>query len=940
MRIYENPQKTSENRMPPRSYYIPQGVSEYQLLNGEWRFAYFNDEQDVPEVIEQWDKIPVPSCWQLYGYENPNYTNINYPYPCDPPYVPDENPCGVYEKEFELQEKWGRVYFVLEGVSSCAFLSVNYKYVGFTQGSHLQAEFDITDYVEEGRNVITVKVLKWCCGSYLEDQDAFRYNGIFRDCYILQRPQGHIFDIEMIPNKNSIQVQLDGSATVSIYENEKCLTTTEMESEFTYCIMNPILWNAEKPFLYTVVFEKNGERITLKIGLRDVRVSEQYELLINGVSVKLRGVNHHDTDKYHGWYQTNEELRKDLLLMKELNINCVRTAHYPPTPRLIEMCDEIGLYVICETDIEAHGFIRRYPNVDYRFDMESNDWPSNDMRWKAEHIERMQRMVEYYKNFPSILMWSTGNESGHGIIHVDMIQWTKQRDDTRLIHCEDASRKGQIHNADLFSGMYLPIEEIERLAQSNDINMPVFLCEYSHAMGNGPGDVYEYNEMFDKYPKLIGGCIWEWADHVVTVDGVERYGGDFEGELTHDENFCCDGMVFADRSFKSGTYEIKAAYQPMKTSYKDGKLCVYNRLDFTNLEKYAFSYWLEVDGIVTEKKELTISVAPHCDVEIPIAYTELECKYGVTLNVSLSKCGKEYARTQHILPCVILQEISEISAVLTEDERNIYAFGEHFTYTFSKKYGMFESMVVNGHEQLAARPQMSAFRAPIDNERHVKVFWCNLNVWQGENLDCTFNKIYDCRLEDGRIVVNGSLAGISRKPFLKYTMTVNIAKNGKVNVHLTGMVRENAVWLPRFGFEFELSQSASEFSYYGRGPFENYCDMCHGTYIGMYESSAEKEYVKYVYPQEHGNHMAVKKLSIGDFEFSSQAGFEMNVSEYSTAALYKARHTDELVKDGNIHVRIDYKGSGLGSNSCGPALADKYRFNEKEIDFEFAMQIR
>ena len=938
MRFYENPQRTSENRKNPRSYYIPGGVSEYKLLNGEWKFAYFERDIDVPEKIETWDTIPVPSCWQLMGYENPNYTNINYPYPCDPPYVPDDNPCGVYEREFEISKKWGKLYFVFEGVSSCAYLYINDAYVGFSQGSHLQAEFDITDFVTEGINTVTVKVLKWCCGSYLEDQDAFRYNGIYRDCYILQRPENHIDDIEIIPNDKAINIQLEGSANISIYEGEKLLIATEIKDSYSYSVENPILWNAEKPFLYTVTVERNGEIITLKTGLRKIEISENYELLINGVSVKLHGVNHHDTSKFNGWCQTDEELRKDLELMKELNINCVRTAHYPPTPKFIEMCDEMGFYVVCETDIEAHGFLRRIPNVPYRFDMESNDWPGTTPEWKNEHVERMQRMVENYKNHVCIIMWSTGNESGHGCNHVEMIRWTRRRDLTRLIHCEDASRKGQIHNADVYSGMYFSLEVLENAALSNDINMPVFLCEYSHAMGNGPGDVYDYNKLFDKYPKLIGGCIWEWADHVVTVDGVEKYGGDFEGEITHDGNFCCDGLVFADRSLKAGALEAKAAYQPIKTNYENGELCVYNRLDFTNLDEYEFAYWIEVDGVKTDEHKQIISAMPHTWTTLQVDYNECECQYGAYLNTELRKNGKVYAVTQHELPCVIKQVEKMDKAELTEDKLNIYASGEKFAYTFSKQYGVFTSIIVDDQEQLDGRTRLSAFRAPTDNDRNVKDFWANVNIWQGENLDCAFTKVYDCRIEDGVIVLEGSLAGVSRSPLMKYVMHVEILKNGEVNFDLTGNIRKDAHWLPRLGFEFELPDHSNQFTYYGRGPIESYCDMCHWATISMYESTAEDEYVNYVYPQEHGNHNEVKMLRIGKLEFSSQAGFEFNVSKYNTKTLYKANHTDELLKDGKTHLRIDYKVSGLGSNSCGPALLEEYRLKEKEIAFAFSIK--
>ena len=938
MRIYENPLKTSENREPQRSYYIPSGVSEYQLLNGEWNFAYFKRDIDVPEKIEKWNKISVPSCWQLQGYDNPNYTNNNYPYPCDPPYVPDDNPCGVYKREFEIKDKWGRVYFVFEGVSSCAFLYINDKYIGFTQGSHLQAEFDITDCVVSGTNIVTVKVLKWCCGSYLEDQDAFRYNGIFRDVYILQRPENHIKDVEIIPNDKSIDIKISGKANVKIFEKEKLLIQTEIENEFSYSPHNPILWNAEKPFLYNVELERDGEIIELKTGLRKIEISKVQELLINGVSVKLHGVNHHDTSKYGGWCQTDQELRKDLELMKELNINCVRTSHYPPTPKFIEMCDEMGFYIICETDIETHGFLRRLPNVAYAFDMESNAWPGTMHDWKKEHVERMERMVEAFKNHSSVIMWSTGNESGHGCNHVEMIKWTKRRDNTRLIHCEDASRKNQIHNADVYSRMYPSLAETQKFAVTDDINMPVFLCEYSHAMGNGPGDVYYYNELFDKYPKLIGGCIWEWADHVVTVDGVEKYGGDFEGELTNDGNFCCDGLVFADRSFKAGTLEAKAAYQPIRTTYKDGILTVYNRLDFTNLNEYEFIYNIEVDGKKTAENKTVISAEPHTETSICIDYKETECKYGVYLNTKLIKGGKCYAQTQHKLPCKIKEQAKAEKAELSEDKLNIYAKGDKFSYTFSKHYGTFISIIVDGEEQLAEKAVLSAFRAPTDNDRNVKAFWANVNIWQGENLDCAFTKVYECNINDGKIIVVGSLAGVSRTPLMKYTLVIEISKDGKIDLKLSGNIRKDAFWLPRLGFEFMLPESSNEFTYYGRGPIESYCDMQNWASVGLYESNTDNEYVNYVRPQEHGNHNDAKMLKIGKLLFTSDAGFEFNVSKYSTKALYKAEHTDELVSDGKTYLRVDYKVSGIGSNSCGPALEGKYRLDEKEIDFNFSVK--
>lgn len=937
MRHYENPRLTSENRCASRSYYIPSGKSEYHLLNGNWRFAFYSRDIDVPEVIESWATIPVPSCWQLHGYENPNYSNINYPYPCDPPYVPDDNPCGIYEREFKLAEKWGKVYFVFEGVSSCAYLYVNGRYVGFTQGSHLQAEFDITDYVRKGTNTVRAKVLKWCCGSYLEDQDFFRYNGIFRDCYVLQRPQGHITDVEMIPDDKSIRIRLDGRANVTIRAGEKLLSQGIMEGTYEYTPENPVLWNAEKPFLYTLELERGGEVIKLKAGLRKIEVSSRYELLINGVAVKLHGVNHHDTSAHRGWCQSDEELRNDLLLMKELNMNCVRTSHYPPTPKFIQMCDEIGLYVICETDIETHGFLRRLPNVPYYFDVESNAWPATKAEWKDEHIDRMRRMVENFKNHPSIIMWSTGNESGHGCNHVAMIQWIHKRDNTRLVHAEDASRKGQNYNADVYSRMYPSLADVERFATCDDIPMPVFLCEYSHAMGNGPGDVYDYNELFDKYPKLIGGCIWEWADHVVTVDGIQKYGGDFEGELTHDGNFCCDGLVFADRSLKAGSLEAKAAYQPIRTHYANNILTVYNRLDFTNLNEYRFQYWIEVDGEKRQTYETILSAEPHTSTKLEISYESATCHYGAYLNTRLYKDGREVAATQHRLSCTVLKEEEQPRLALIEDERNVYAFGEGFHYTFSKHYGVFTSLIVDEVEQLAGKPELTACRAPTDNDRNIQFRWLQKNEWQGENLDKSSVKVYDCWVEDNAIIVSGSLSGISRAPLFRFVQRIEIAEDGEITVTLRGTVRQDAIWLPRLGFEWELPGDVTDFTYYGNGPAESYRDMCHAGYIGMHESDAAAEYVHYVRPQEHGNHTSVKMLRIGNLEFRADSEMEINVSRYSTAALLKAEHTDELVADGKTHLRIDYKVSGIGSNSCGPELEQEYRLSEKEIRFAFSI---
>ena len=940
MRFYEDPRKTSENRLPARSNYIPFGASEYKLLNGEWRFNYYSRDIDVPEEIDAWGSIPVPSCWQLYGYEDPNYTNINYPYPCDQPYVPDDNPCGVYERDFDVEKKSGKLYFVLEGVSSCAIVYINGAYVGFSQGSHLKAEFDITEYVRKGKNTLRVKVLKWCCGSYLEDQDFFRYNGIFRDCYLLSRPEGHIFDVDVFSHDNkNIIAKADKAAKITLFDADgKVLEIAENTEKAEFALGAPILWNAEKPYLYTVRFECQGEIIERRVGLRTIAVSEKKELLINGTPVKLRGVNHHDSTKNNGWCMTKEELKADLLLMKSLNMNCVRTSHYPPMPCFVDLCDELGFYVVLETDIETHGFLRRFSNIAYRFDVESTDWPCTDEKWEGEYVERMQRATQAFKNNSSVIMWSTGNESGHGKNHLSMIKWIRGLGDGRLVHCEDASRQNISANTDVFSRMYPSLSWIEEYLNNEEYPLPLFLCEYSHAMGNSPGDVYYYNELMDKYPNFIGGCVWEWVDHVVCVDGVQKYGGDFEGELTHDGNFCCDGMVFADRTLKAGSYEVKAAYQPMKTSFEDGVFKIKNRLDFTDLEEYELSYTIESDGEIVESNKIDLALAPHAECELDIKYPALRCKLGAYITFMLSKDGAECARTQHALPFEKIEEKRCEKLAVPEENGDFLAFsGADFEYVFSKHYASFISIKVDGREQLAGMPVLTAERAAIDNERNVRSLWFNDNIWQGENINVLFNKTYNCELKDGKIVAECSLAGVSRKPFFKYTLEISVFEDGRIDNTVKGEVRENVIWLPRLGYEFCLPSTASKFTYFGKGPLENYCDLSHSSFFGMYESSSDAEYVNYVRPQEHGNHFGVNFLEIGELIFTTDKQFEINVSNYSTKALEKAQHTDELVADGFVHLRVDYKNSGVGSNSCGPALEEQFQLKEKNIEFSYSI---
>ncbi len=942
MRVYENLEKLHWNREPSRAHYIPYDSFEkavigdknasayYQLLNGTWDFKFFPRDIDGEGEVSFSETIPVPSCWQCYGYEKPIYTNLNYPYPVDPPYVPDENPMGVYRRFVEIDEKWQkrRTYIVFEGVASHLTLYVNGEFVGSSMGSHLSAEFELTKFLHGGENEILVQVRKWCVGSYLEDQDCFRFNGIFRDVYLLSRDQDRLWDIEIKADDKEIVYLGEGNCMILDAEGKEA------------DLSNPILWNAEKPYLYTAVISHGEEYIPQKIGMRTIAISPCQELLINGVAVKLKGVNHHDTHPEHGYCQTEEEFLQELELMKELNINCVRTSHYPPTPYFLEQCDRLGFYVIDETDIETHGFSTR--NTRYEYDIENMDWICRRPEWKAAFVERGERMVERDKNHPCVIFWSLGNESAYGENFVAMAKWVWNRDKSRLVHYEGENhwKPEPAKDMDVASYMYSRLDLLEEYAKSDDAR-PVFLCEYCHSMGNGPGDVMDYWKLIYQYPRLIGGCIWEWADHVVLEDGVCRYGGDF-GEITHDVNFCCDGLVFCDRTLKAGTLEAKRAYQPMWSYLENGTLTVQNHYDFTNLNEFSLQWSVEKDGQEIQTGQCVLDIPPHGEAVVELPYSLPEsCGLGCYLNLSLSRDGKEFAIDQHQLPVAIKKAetchtAKQLSFEKTPEE--IIVRGENFVHRFDTRRGMLKD-IAGLTEGLA---EISAWRAPTDNDRHIKRRWGYIggDNQTGENLNRIFSKVYSCILEGNTVTVTGSISGVARKPFFRYTAKYSFFDDGSIGVQLSGKVKEECVWLPRLGFTFRVPKGASAFRYFGMGPGETYCDLHHYAKMGLFDSSAEKEYVAYVVPQEHGNHYHTTWLQMDNgLTFTADDSFEINVSEYTAQALTEAMHTDELVKDDSVLVRVDYKVSGIGSRSCGPELLEKYRLSEKDIEFGFRIGI-
>ncbi len=930
MRQYEDYGFTGENRLAPRAHYIPFDSLEkalsydrersdfYRSLNGKWNFRYFLSEEDADISNKEWDEITVPSCWEFSGYGNHQYTNYDYPFPVDPPYVPDDNPAGLYEKKVTLSKK-GKTYIVFDGVSSCLYLYVNGKYAGASTGSHLTAEFDITPFINEGENTIIAKVLKWCAGSYYEDQDCFRMHGIFRDVYLLTRPEGHAFDIRIDADDKEIKVS---EPDYEIFDAEGKSLGRRVES--------PVLWNAEKPYLYTVVVKKAGEFIPFKVGMRKIEVNKN-GFFINGQSVKLKGVNRHDSHPDTGWTFSYEALKKELLLIKSFNVNCIRTSHYPPCPEMLDLADEIGFYIVDEADYETHGFTSRSISA-YRGYDDNIIWPSHNPECREALTERIRRTVERDKNHASVVMWSIGNESNFGVNSEAMLSEIKKIDSSRPAHYEGAWVARDMAEVDVRSRMYPSMPEMDRIAALGD-ERPLFLCEFSASMGNGPGDVYDYTEHFYKNPLFIGGCIWEWADHAVREDGKLKYGGDFKEE-THDGKFCLDGIVLADRSKKGGSYEAKYAFQNMKASLSGDKITIENRFDFTDLSEFKLVAQLVTGGEVKEERDISLSLAPHEKTEIDVPFKlPADAPMGAYINLSLYDGEKEIALSSLKTDC-------EITPVKTGKPGEITGSGKDFllgAFKIDKKTGQIKA-IYKGEKNLLAKPsEITVWRAPVDNDGRP------LPGWTSDKLRYTHEKNYSSEVNGNKVTFSSSLAGVSREPFMHYEKSYEIFSDG-LKVTLSGEIHKDKLnaFLPRLGFEFKINGENPAFSYVGMGPYENYADMCHGVKFGRFESTAEKEYVPYTVPQDYGNHKNVLQFSLDcGIMFSADKAFEFAVTEYDSATLTDASHDFELEgkKTPYTNVRVDFADSGLGSASCGPELAERYRVPFGKFRFEFFIKV-
>lgn len=962
-----DPEKTGENRLAQRSYYIPAADAEtaktprtsnerYVLLNGEWDFAYFDTPLTVPcdiSSVNYGDKLPVPSCWQLFGYGQLQYTNVNYQIPCLPPEVPAENPVGIYHRKFNVTGELPRTYIVFEGVCSMFEVYVNGKYVGMSKSSRNQSEFEISKFTSEGENDLAVKIYTYSDATYLEDQDCLRYNGIFRDVYLLRRPKDHIRDVK-------VTASADGTLSVDTdFSGRKLKTAFRLfapdGNELPFGnVRSPLTWNAEKPNLYRLLISAGDEYISIKFGFRDVSVAEGGVLCVNGTPVKLKGVNRHDTHPTKGYAVSDDDILSELLLMKKNNINCIRTSHYPNCPYFALLCDELGFYVIEECDLELHGL-----EAAVRFKKDPAYLIASNPRWEKAFLDRCERMIERDKNSPSIIVWSLGNESSYGENHKKMADLCHEKDKTRLVHYESSRYYKRYHpdfekvddRMDIISIMYPEVSFLIRQGQNEEgETRPFFMCEYAHAMGMGPGGLEDYWDAIYKYPRLCGGCVWEWADHAICEDGKYYYGGD-HGEFPHDEVFCVDGLCYPDRRPHIGLLSLKKTIQPARISLSRGKIKIRNTMDFTDLsELFVGEVYLREGETLTPLGEFVPAVAPQkemtLDVGLPTAANErtfLEVCLAYKEDGDFFSEGEIAAWEQMELPVKLPKKakvMPDIPVTLTENGRSITARCGALCVTFDAATGMISSLEKDGKTLLLTPAVLTAWRAPTDNDRNIQTHWNNEFVRQAKM--CVTGVDTSAADNTARIRFKGFFAAPARFPIYMTEITYTVA-NEAVTVKLRGTKHGESVveHLPRFGFVFKLPPTYEDLTYFAKGPLACYADMQNHARFGIFRSTVSDEYEHLIRPQECGNHIGAEfcTLSCGDSTLCVRGkSFEFSALHFSPETLTEVEHDFDLPESDGTYLSVNYKTGGLGTNSCGPKLEPKYSLNDEKIDFEFEIR--
>lgn len=978
---YENPKIQEIGRESARAALIPYGCTAdalagkksaspfWRSLNGTWDFCYFENPAEAEDFLNRkektWEKIKVPSCIQCMGYGGRQYTNFNYPFPCDPPFVPDENPTAVYRTKVWIDDMKKEHFIVFEGVNSCFYLFINGEFVGFSKGSRMQAEFLLNQYLKEGENEIIAVVLKWCDGSYLEDQDMWRYTGIFRDVYLLSRTKSRIWDAEVISslseNRTSASVCIrffgTGIRKVCLFDSSlKKLEEREIlegVTEVVFDLLNPKLWTAETPVLYHATIETSEEVVDIPFGNRSIEVRNGV-FMMNGMPVILKGVNRHESDPVYGQTVSLAHMQKDLRIMKEHNINTIRTSHYPPHPAFLDLCDRYGFYVVEEADLEIHGC---EPAGDRHMIGKMPEW-------KEAFLDRMRRMVERDKNHPCIIMWSLGNEAGYAGNHLAAAKWLKERDVGRLIHYEGAASgyRGEANkeNLDVNSRMYPSLKELKEYGEKDTSKKPLFLCEYSHAMGTGPGDAASYMELFEKYENLMGGCVWEWCDHGIETDDGKggigyAYGGDFR-EDPHDGNFCIDGLVFPDRRPHTGLKVLKQVYAPVEIELVDavsGKIKIKNKLDFSGLENFRLEWEItDKKGIEMEGDVFELAAAPHEKQEfcIPYKYSSLRSGSILTMylvqkkSMGLLKKNHRLAVSQFLLKEAVCKTVEKGEGKrnhrleMSENTKEICLKGTDFTYIFSKRKGMFVSLQKNGEELLAGIPKINIWRAPTDNDRPV------CGEWLQEGYDNIQVKVYRTSVikAEGRYEIETEFAAgpNSRLPVIKGKIRFAVTAEGCIVVNALLKQRENTPDLPRVGLAIPLNKDCREVVYEGYGPYESYRDLKKGCIKGIFHGEIGQMEEHNIRPQESGCHTKTSWAYLGrengaGLSVKGEQAFSFRASAYSEEQLTVTKHDYELKEEDCIWLYLDAKQRGIGSQSCGPALEERYEITERNHEFTF-----
>ena len=983
----------------PRAYFIPYQDEEstalprsasryFHSLCGEWDFRFYNSLVDVEdgfyaedyEITAEYNKIKVPMNWQMdldKGYDKPNYTNVRYPISLDPPYVPDANPCGIYLRDFDVDENMiNRDLFLnFEGVDSCFYLWINGKTVGYSQVSHMTSEFNITEYVHTGKNRIAVLVLKWCDGTYLEDQDMWRLSGIFREVFILERSRlGRIDDYYVTTEFKkkltrcnlSVDMKVSGDRAVSYKllspHGDEVANGETKDGKIRIRIDNPVLWSDELPLLYKLYLDVPGETILAKIGLKELKI-EKSVFYLNGQKIKVKGVNRHDSHPFLGHATPVDHMLEDLYIMKRHNVNAIRTSHYPNDPRFLEMCDELGFLVVDETDLESHGMCYSIGKSEYDHHYRRlTDNPD----WEAAFVDRAKRMFERDKNRACVIFWSLGNESSAGFNHSAMYRYIKSRKSDAIVHYEGANyrtAKSQnrklIDMTDIESRMYPSIEDCHTILNSKERGKkPFFLCEYCHAMGNGPGDLKDYWEVIESDDRFIGGCIWEFTDHSVALpDGKGgwkyTYGGDFD-DHPNDGNFCVDGLVYPDRTPHTGLKEAKIAYQPFFVDYNgNGSVSIKNRRFFDGLDEIGFNWTVQADGVTVAEGQISgLMLMPRERKDFSLfnpAELNLNGECYLTLKFILradkpwANAGYEVGLKQFKLeaPANPLFGEADGTVELTENERFVSITAGKSAYRFDKAYGRLDEIKLDGRDMITEPVILNFYRATIDNDAKV------IGQWEEIGLPRLSQKTYSARVieqSNEKVVIKSevSYGAYIYEPIFKGSVTYTFTADGAVQINTDGYVHSGVRVLPRIGLQLTMPEDFENFEYFGYGPHEAYLDKNLSTYIDRFETTVTDNFEHYVRPQENSAHYNTKwaKVTNADgiglickpVDFDS---FTVNAQHFKAQQIHAAKHDFELEPLKETVLSLDFKQTSCGSASCGPESLPKYLLTEKKFNFTF-----